>query len=260
MSTKNATKINRLLNEQPTGTVLLSTWLSEQGYDLYLQQRYKKNHWLQSIGTGAMIRSGDKVGYEGAIYALQKQLGSTIHPGGKTALSLLGKAHFLELSPSKATLFGDKNEFLPVWFKRHDWGLKLDYHKTGFLPTSVGMTEIDVGAFSIQVSGAVRALMECLYLAPQKQNLMECYELMEGLNNLRPSIIHELLEQCRSVKVKRLFLYMAEKAKHDWFQYLNLEKVDLGSGKRSIVKNGVYNSNYKITISKELAGYGTANI
>jgi N-acetylglutamate synthase-like GNAT family acetyltransferase len=248
------------LNEQPNGTVLLSTWLSEQGYDLYLQQRYKKNHWLESIGTGAMIRSGDNVGYEGAIYALQKQLGSTIHPGGKTALSLLGKAHFLELSPSKATLFGDKNELLPVWFKRHDWGLKLDYHKTGFLPAGVGMTEATVGVFSIKVSGAVRALMECLYLAPQKQGLMECYELMEGLNNLRPNLVQELLEQCRSVKVKRLFLYMAEKAKHDWFQYLNLEKVDLGSGKRSIVKNGIYNSNYKITVSKELAGYGIANI
>jgi hypothetical protein len=27
--------------------------------------------------------------------------------------------------------------------------------------------------------------MECLYLAPEKQELAECYQLMEGLNNLR---------------------------------------------------------------------------
>jgi hypothetical protein len=47
---------------------------------------------------------------------------------------------------------------------------------------------------------------------------------------------------------------MADKAGHDWLSYLNLEKVDLGSGKRSIVKDGVYVPKYQITIPKELEG------
>ncbi len=48
---------------------------------------------------------------------------------------------------------------------------------------------------------------------------------------------------------------MAEKSKHDWFKYINLEKIDVGSGKRSLVKDGVYIAEYGITVPKELAEY-----
>jgi hypothetical protein len=61
------------------------------------------------------------------------------------------------------------------------------------------------------------------------------------------------LESCASIKVKRLFLFLAEKANHSWVKHLNIEKIDLGSGKRSIVKNGVYNPKFKITVPAELA-------
>jgi hypothetical protein len=96
-------------------------------------------------------------------------------------------------------------------------------------------------------------MLECLFLSPKHQELIECYELMEGLNNLRPNLVQNLLEGCTSVKVKRLFLYLAEKANHSWVKYLNMDKIDLGSGKRSIVKNGTYNSKYRISVPKELA-------
>ncbi len=99
-------------------------------------------------------------------------------------------------------------------------------------------------------------MLECLYWAPQRQELIECFELMEGLNNLSPKQVQMLLENCNSIKVKRLFLYMAEKAAHSWFNYLDFESIDLGSGKRSIVKNGVYIEKYKIVIPKELEEYG----
>lgn len=70
-------------------------------------------------------------------------------------------------------------------------------------------------------------------------------------NNLRPKSVQELLENCSSIKVKRLFLYLAEKLKHPWLYFVDLFKVDLGSGKRSLVKNGVYVDKYKITVPKE---------
>ena len=102
------------------------------------------------------------------------------------------------------------------------------------------------------VSGAARAMMECLYLVPKHQSLMECHEIMAGLNNLRPTQVQQLLEQCKSVKVKRLFLYLAERSGHEWVNHLKLEKIDLGSGKRTIIKGGVYNAKYQITVDKEL--------
>lgn len=256
MSTGVSSKINQLLNSQPSGIVMLSSWLTTQGYSHDLQQRYKKSNWLKSIGVGALIRTNDQVGYEGAIYALQKQSHLTIHPGGRTALSLLGKAHYLELSANKITLMGTVGEKLPTWFKKYPWGVKVDYFETSFLPSDIGLTEVELKNFSIKVSGAARAMMECLYLAPQKQELMECFELMEGLNNLPPNQVQTLLENCKSVKVKRLFLYLAENADHSWFKHLDVKKVDLGKGKRSIVKNGVFIDKYGITVPKEIEEHG----
>jgi len=256
MSTDTGSKLNHLLTSQPPGIVFLSSWMTGQGYSHDLQRRYKKSNWLRSVGTGAFIRSNDKVGYEGAIYALQEQNGFTIHPGGRTALFLLGKAHYLELSAGRVVLFGSRGEKLPTWFKNYNWGVKVDYHETSILPPDAGLTKLELSNFSIKVSGAARAIMECLHLAPQKQELMECFELMEGLNNLVPKQVQTLLENCQSVKVKRLFLYMAEKADHNWFKHLDLKALDLGKGKRSVVKNGVFIDKYGITVPKELEEHG----
>ncbi len=251
MSTKKKTKINYLLSTTPHGTVMLSSWLVQKGYSLDLQKRYKKSDWLESIGFGAMIRSGDSVDYPGGIYALQNQAGLSVHIGGRTALSLQGRGHYIEMSAGRVVLFGGSQERLPEWFKNYRWKLKVDYYATSFLPVDMGLKSLEEKGFSIKVSSPARAIMECLFLAPKYQELFECYELMEGLNSLRPKSVQVLLENCSSIKVKRLFLYLAEKFNHQWLDSLNLRKVDLGSGKRSLVKKGVYIGKYKITVPKE---------
>lgn len=248
-------KINRLLIAQPSGVVYLSSWLTENGFSTQLLNRYKKSNWLYSIGTGAWIRVGEQPTYEGAIYALQKQAESSIHLGAKTALSLLGKAHYLELSTKQITLFGGNKEKLPTWFIKYDWGVQVNYFSSSFLPSKAGLQSLEQRNFSLQISNPIRALMECLYLAPKEQDLLECYEIMQGLNNLRPKQVQDLLEQCTSIKVKRLFLYMGEKSNHDWLNYIDVEKINTGKGKRSIVKNGVYIAKYEITVPKALAEY-----
>jgi len=126
MNTGKKSKLNTLLRTQPSGIVLSSAWLVEQGYSLDLQKQYKKSQWFDSIGTGALIRHSDQVDYLGGIYALQAQLGLFVHPAAKTALSLQGRSHYLELSTKKAQLFGGKDERLPLWFKNRDWGLSLE--------------------------------------------------------------------------------------------------------------------------------------
>jgi len=252
MSTEKESKINMLLSSQPLGSVLCSSWLVDQGYSLDLQKRYKKSQWFDSIGTGALIRHADDVDYLGGIYALQTQLGLFVHPAAKTALSLLGKTHYLALSTKKAQLFGGSTESLPLWFKKRDWNLNIECKLTSFLPPELGLVEIEHKNFKVKISSPARAVMECLYLAPKSQPLLEVFELMEGLNNLRPDVVQQLLEACTSVKVKRLFLYLADKAGHEWLSYIKLDRVDLGSGKRAIVSDGVYVSKYQITVPREL--------
>ena len=252
MSTEKESKINTLLSSQPLGSVLCSSWLVDQGYSLDLQKRYKKSQWFDSIGTGALIRHADDVDYLGGIYALQTQLGLFVHPAAKTALSLLGKTHYLALSTKKAQLFGGSTESLPLWFKKRDWNLNIECKLTSFLPPELGLVEIEHKNFKVKISSPARAVMECLYLAPKSQPLLEVFELMEGLNNLRPAAVQQLLEACTSVKIKRLFLYLADKAGHEWLSYIKLDRVGLGSGKRAIVSDGVYVSKYQITVPREL--------
>ena len=252
MSTVRETKLNTLLSTQPSDIVLSSAWLSEQGYSLDLQKRYKKSQWFDSIGTGALIRHGDQVDYLGGIYALQSQLGLFVHPAGKTALSMQGKAHYLELSAKRVQLFGGKQDSLPLWFKKRDWGVSIECKLTSFLPPDLGLIEIEHKSFTVKVSSPARAVMECLYLAPKSQPLLEVFEILESLNNLRPATVQKLLEACSSIKVKRLFLYLADKAGHEWFNFIDMDKVDLGSGKRSIVSQGTYVAKYQITVPKEL--------
>ena len=71
---------------------------------------------------------------------------------------------------------------------------------------------------------------------------------MEALTNLRPRLVQSLLEQCASVKVKRLFMYLAEACGHTWVKKLDLSKVSFGKGKRMIVKGGRWDPKYSITV------------
>ena len=254
MSTQKPLKINQLMTTQPSGVVFLASWLAENGYSRELQMSYRESGWLKSIGVGAMIKAGDSIDYTGAVYALQKQRDLSIHPGGKTALSLLGKMHYLELMPKEIVLFGIEKENLPSWFIKYDWDAEISFHKSSFLPSSsIGYTTLERGTYNINISNAERAILECLYLCDTESEIIEAYELLEGLNNLMPGRLQTLLEQCSSIKVKRLFLYLAEKINHNWFSYINVKNIDLGKGNRSLVNKGVYNAKYAITVPKELS-------
>ena len=77
---------------------------------------------------------------------------------------------------------------------------------------------------------------------------------MEGLTTLRPRVVQSLLENCVSVKVKRLFMLLAENCKH-LGRKVDLAKVDFGKGKRTLVKGGRFDPKYKITVpNTETAG------
>ena len=247
------TKINNLLASQPPGVVFLAEWMVANGYSWHLQKAYREGSWLESIGIGAMIRASTKITYEGAIYALQNQASQTIHPGGLSALAILGKGHNLEEYTKFIYFYGSTYETFPVWFRGHDWGIDYEYHSTLFLPPDEGLIDHETGSFSIKISSPERAIMECLHIAPIHISIVECYEVMKCLNNLPIKSVQNLLEKCKSFKVKRLFLYLAEKAGHAWFHKLDLSRIRTGKGKRSITRNGVYIGKYQMTVPKEIA-------
>lgn len=256
MSIFNETKINILLRNWPPGTVRLASWLAANGVSNQLLARYRKSRWVESIGTGAVVRTGDDVDYLGGLYALQTQAGSSIHAGGRTAMSLHGRGQYLDLAGGRAVLVGAPGETLPTWFREHKWRVRIDYHAMSFLPAGLGLVDMPWKGFSVKVSSPERAMLECVQLAPRHQELFECYELMEFLTIPRPEHVQQLLERCSSVKAKRLFLYLAEKCGHGWLSHLQMGKIGLGTGTRSLVGNGVYNSKYGITVPREMERNG----
>lgn len=235
------------------GTVILASWLNKNGFSYDLQQRYKKSGWLESIGVGAFKRPNDNIGWQGAVYSLQQQANLSVHVGGLSALSLLGYSHYIRTGVETVYLFSKLKTKLPAWFEKYSWNGPINHTKTSFLITEKGMEDYSGGSFQIKIASPERAILECLYLTPDKQDLLETYQIMSGLVNLRPDIVQSLLNECKSVKVKRLFLYMLKKANHKWGQFLDLSEVNLGTGDREIVKNGIYDSEFHITVPNELA-------
>nr|WP_246699520.1 type IV toxin-antitoxin system AbiEi family antitoxin domain-containing protein [Rhizobium sp. BK538] len=96
-----------------------------------------------------------------------------------------------------------------------------------------------------------RAFCELLDLLPSKETFHEADVLMESVRTLSPKRVQEVLEACRGVKVKRLFLWFAAFA-HPWFGRLDLKRLDLGRGKRQIAVGGRLDSKYQITVPETL--------
>ncbi len=251
MTSEKRNILNRLLQAWPHGSVVVSSWLKSQGVYQQLVHEYEKNGWIRSVGRGAYVRAGDVFDWKGGLNAVQNQLGLPVHIADKTALQLQGYAHFLPLGTGGIlSLFAQPGTRLPTWFKQYDWGASIRYTTANLFSsnTDIGLTHKSLGSFSIKLSTPERAMMELLYLVPDRESFEEAGLLMEGLATLRPDLVQILLEQCASVKVKRLFLYLSEQSGHPWLEDINTARINMGKGKRVIYKGGRLDAKYGITV------------
>lgn len=252
MATDNRTKINKLITQWPRGTVAATSFLKKKGFSQELLLWYKRSGWLESYGHGAYVLAGDKIDWAGALYTLQKQLKMAVHAGGKTALELKGYGHFVPVR-QKIFLYGERGNPLPVWFRTAMMKRPFLYVRTNLFPPGYaeGLTDVKPGEFSVSISAPERAAMEMLHLVPKDVSFEEASLIMENLAGLRPDLVQKLLEECRFVKVKRLFLFLSERSSHPWFSRLKPSKIDLGKGKRMITAHGMLDSKYQITVPKQ---------
>ena len=97
-----------------------------------------------------------------------------------------------------------------------------------------------------------RAMLEFLDAVPARQTLEHAALLMQGLHDLGSQRVLALLAACRSVKVKRLFLALAARQDFQWVKPVLVAadrgEVELGRGKRSLVKGGRLDPKYQITV------------
>ncbi len=254
--TNMATKIQQILESYPDSKILFGEWLTEQGLDSKGQYAYMKRGWLSRLSKGVYVLQGTLPTLFNALSAYNVQLSKHCIVGAYSALDLRGYSHYLSMGKPKAFLFTAKEDKLPSWLLQKEWDMTIKYMTTSFLGADLkGVEPMTVNGYQLLVSSPERAILECLNLPEAASSLLDIYYIMESLTTLRPNLLQSLLETCTSQKVRRLFVYMVEKAGHPWFKALNLDSITLGTSRYMIVPIGKYISKYNMTIPKELAEY-----
>lgn len=248
------TRINILLQSVPSNALLFLNDMERLGISRYLVQDYLESGWLSRIGPGAYRLSDAKPDIYSIVSAFQRNEKLDITVGASSALELQGFSHYITMGKQQVYLLINRGKNIPGWVKSYDGNVDIREFSSSVLPP-VGFEIIEHNGQQITVSSPERAIMECILLTPKQFALMDVMYLMEMLTTLRPKVVEALLKECTSVKVNRLFLYMAEKARHGWLKRVDLSGVDLGTGTRSFAKGGVTIPKYNIVVPKELADY-----
>jgi len=244
-------KINKILQDWPSGTVITTEWLNKKAVSRQLADSYKKSGWLEGFGVGAYKRPKDDVKWVGALYTLQKLDGYKIHVGGKSALEQHGLGHYIRKSNNSVIILWKKpSQRLPKWFINQVWDDHIEIRSANLFDQVETHSEKAIDGIEVKVSSPEQAFMEYLYDVPKHESWDEMNYLSEGLVSLRPAVIQSLLENCNSIKVKRLFMYLAERHNHTWFKRIDASKIELGSGKRQIMKGGKLDKKYQITVQE----------
>jgi hypothetical protein len=274
--------LNHLLQRLPPGLLVDTQWLHEQGLSRSRIHDYVARGWLERLrprvyrrpaaaAAGAPGRPSS-VTWELAVVSAQVPADRPFHVGGPTALDLLGLSHFLDLGRKSRVWLYDARRTAPSWltklpldvelmlktrplFRQDDLGLEWRRLElgTGRVGTPVEEPErLEPWDQFLRMSGAERAVLEMLDEVGTTVGFHSADRLFEGLANLRPTLLTELLNECRSVKAKRLFFFFADRHDHAWAGRLDPDRFDLGRGKRQIVKGGRLHPKYEITVPADL--------
>jgi hypothetical protein len=127
---------------------------------------------------------------------------------------------------------------------------------TALAPGNASFIQQPLGTWNLPLTMSTpeRSILELLDEVPKRETFHQADVLMEGLRTLSPRRLQTLLTDCTSVKVKRLFLWFAERHNHAWLQKLDRSGIDLGKGKRMLVRGGKLDTKYNITVPENLDG------
>ena len=273
-------KLHRLERSLPEGLIVDAAWLSQHGYSTSLRSQYVTAGWLQQPTRQVYRRPRGSLGWQQVVISLQTLLEYPLVVGGRTALEVQGYAHYLAHETKEVHLYGSQRP--PAWLNKLQGEARFLYHNEQRLFTTnsakrtlanlswnsktnqdsttdsldYGLTVQSWGQWNwpLTLSTPERAVLELLDELPGRESFHQVEMLIEGLPNLSPHRLQKLLADCRNVKVKRLFFFFADRHQHAWAKRIKKNAIDLGKGKRMLVKGGKFNSTYQITVPEDLNG------
>ena len=279
MVERNRSRLNLLEKELPEGLLVDSAWLNAKGFASNLRTYYTKTGWLDQPARGVYRRTRGTLGWQQVVISLQTLLEQPLIVGGRTALELQGFSHYLAQEVQTVHLYGPVKP--PSWLAKLNLPQSFVYHNSRALfrnePISVGLTSLawdiargegrdvnrlqggDVTTLAwgqwdwpLSLSTPERAYLEMLDELPASETFHQADMILQGAANFSPRRLQKLLADCTSVKVKRLFFFFADRHPHAWRKRLDKEAIDLGSGKRMLVRGGHLDPVYLITVPEGL--------
>jgi hypothetical protein len=279
MAEQNAGKLNHLEATLPEGLLVDSGWMEAHGYSTSLRSQYVSAGWLVQPARGTYKRPLGALTWQKVVVSLQTLLEKSLIVGGRTALDLQGHSHYLAAGgPSTIHLYG--REPPPNWLAKLPLKETFRFHRSQTLfksePVTKGLTSfawnirenageaaegLKAGElrqlwgdsdWPLTLSTPERALLELLDELPAHETFHQADMLFEGMRTLSPRRLQKLLADCRSVKVKRLFFWFADRHGHTWLKQIDRSAVDLGTGKRMLVRGGKLDPKYLITVPEDL--------
>lgn len=279
MLKQNKGKLNQLDHALPEGLLVDSAWLGRHGYSTALRSQYVASGWLDQPARRVYRRPRGTLGWQQVIISLQTLLNYPLTVGGRTALELQGYAHFLSHNVQEVHLYGPKSP--PSWLDDLKLEVRFLYHNDRKLFRDQPFPVVSADGWNVanaipfdtdRVSDAFtaqswgqwnwplilstpeRAFLELLDELPSRESFHQVDKLMEGLTSLSPNRLQNLLTNCHNVKVKRLFFFFSDRHQHAWLKQIKKNAVDLGKGKRMLVKGGRFDPTYQITVPEDLNG------
>ncbi len=208
-------QIKKLQTSLPRGGPFDTSQLSDLGISTALAHRYVNSGWLEKLGRGVFMFSGDSLTQDASLKFIERKMPG-LHVAAKTALAWHGFRHNVGYDESMI-LWSKHPGVLPQWFKerfttRHSTACLFDED----LPLEYGLSSLPQNPNGPRVSEPERALLEMLSEVGVHQEVDEARHIMEGLRQLRMANLSKLLSACRMVKAVRLCVGWSEELGLPW--------------------------------------------
>jgi hypothetical protein len=228
---------------------MLQSWLTSQGIERGSSSQYVRNGLFKRLGNGIFSRAGKEPDWVDAVYCLQTQWNDRVHVAGLTSLSLQGSAHYLDLNTAHVWLSLPPQVYLPKWLQEITnvkWFSTANNRLNG--DEKMFLQEVSVSDLKLKCSSAELAAYEIANNVPQLIDFGHADELFQGLMSLNPKKIQLILSASNAIKTNRIFMFLAQRNQHKWFERLEASEIKMGSGTRQIEAGGKLDTDYQITV------------
>ncbi len=256
-------RLKHLINEVPPGFIFDAAWLKTRGIDSKSIHHYVNQGWIERIVRGVYrrplpnyIQSGE-LSWQIVLLSCQRLMTRKVHLGGINALDYATNSNSIRPRTCQAVHFyGDA----PKWIYRLPTTDRIMIHKSSlFGESSVGVIEdgllaynknyvVQIWHWPVRVSSCERAILEMIAQLSGYSDFEIINRQFQSLKFLCPELLTQLLKDCVSIKVKRLFCAYADMYKFSWKNDLDMTQIDLGRGPRALVPGGRFHPNYEISL------------